>query len=585
MIVNHPSPQFARKNFRLLNGEWQFEAGIDYSKINGDLTDTITVPYCPESRLSGIGKHVGDHVMYSRLIDVSAEDLSGRLALHFSAVGHNAELFVNGSSVGTHSGSYTPFDFDIAPYCTVGKNRVTLVAKNDVGKDILSGKQTDLDHSYGCFYSRCTGIWQSVWLETTPKTYVIGTRLFPDAANGRVKAEVRVSDKGVVDVEVLFNGKRVGGASAEVSYRHTFDINLAEKHLWGIEQGNLYDVKVSYGGDEAYFYFGLRDVAYDGYKFLLNGKSVFQRLVLDQGYYEDGIYTGSDEQYVQDIELSRALGFNGARLHQKVFDPRFLYFCDKMGYIVWGEYASWGAHYSDLSVLGTFVSEWTETVERDFNHPSIITWCPLNEAWADHVNPKRIRDVRFVEALYHVTKTLDSTRPCVDVSGGHHGRYTDLYDFHCYDRFDALAKRVEGLANGVMDMPLLYAPDWANESELRYTAGMPINASEIGGIALSDNETEVLNDDKVAWGYTSICGEDAFVYQYGKLVGCLLDSPYISGLCYTQLYDVEQEQNGFYTYDRKPKFSAETIRRIAECTSGAAAIENDDTTKKTKSAV
>lgn len=578
MINNHPSPQFAREHFRLLNGEWQFESNINYNKINSDLSEKIIVPYCPESRLSGIGKHVSDHVMYSRLLDVSKEELQDRLVLNFGAVGHFAKVYVNGVKIGEHRGSYTPFSFDIAPYCFVGENRITLIVTNDVGKDILSGKQSDLDHSYGCFYTRCTGIWQSVWLENTPKTYVIATKLFPDAANGKVKAEVRVSDKGNVDVQVMFAGKVVGTASGEVSYRHTFEIDLAEKHLWDLEQGNLYDVKVSFGGDVAYFYFGLRDVCYDGYKFLLNGRSVFQRLVLDQGYYQDGIYTGSDEQYVQDINLARSLGFNGARLHQKVFDPRFLYYCDKMGYIVWGEYASWGIHYSDLAVLGDFVSEWTETVERDFNHPSIITWCPLNETWADHTNSQRVRDPRFVEAMYFVTKTLDETRPCVDVSGGHHGRFTDLYDFHCYDKFDVLAKRVQGLADGIMDVPLLYAPDWAEEDHLRYVAGKPINASEIGGIAFSVQD-KVLDDSKVAWGYTSICGEDIFVEQYKQLVSCLLQSPYVSGLCYTQLYDVEQEQNGFFTYDRKPKFSETTIQKIAQCTLQDAAIEQNNTKK------
>lgn len=579
MICNHPAPQFARKHFRLLNGQWQFESSICTDKVNSDLSEQITVPYCPESPLSGIGKHVSDHVMYSRLFEVSSEDLAGRLVLNFGAVGHVAKVYINGAFVGEHSGSYTPFHFDIAPYCHVGQNRVSLIVTNDVGKDILSGKQTYTDHSYGCFYTRCTGIWQSVWLETTPETHILSVRLSPNAAKGTVTAEVRVSGKGDVHTEVTFDGRVVGTACEEVTYKRSFEIALSETHLWDIGAGNLYDVKVSYGGDEVYCYFGLRDVAYQGYKFMLNGRSVFQRLVLDQGYFEDGIYTGTDEQFIQDIKLSQALGFHGARLHQKLFDPRFLYYCDKLGYIVWGEYASWGPHYSDLAVLGAFVSEWTEAVERDYNHPAIITWCPLNETWEDLMNDQRVRDQRFVETVYWVTKTLDATRPCVDVSGGFHGRYTDVYDFHCYDKSDVLAKRVAGLEEGVLDVPKLYAADWAQEAHLRYTPGAPVNASEIGGIAFSVNKEDHFDDFKEAWGYTSAAEESVFVAEYDNLVTCLRNSPYISGFCYTQLYDVEQEQNGFYTYGRSLKFSEEAMQKIAQCTAAVAAIEQEGQAK------
>ena len=295
---------------------------------------------------------------------------------------------------------------------------------------------------------------------------------------------------------------------------------------------------------------------------MLNDKPVFQKLVLDQGYYPDGIYTASDVEAMQkDIRLALDLGFNGARLHQKVFDPRFLYLCDISGYMVWGEFASWGVDYSDLHFLGQFLREWEETLARDFNHPSIVTWCPLNEVWGTWEDAKQKRDVRFVDLVYTFTKIYDPTRPCVDASGGHHGHETDVFDFHSYAEDAQLKAYLEDLdKKDILEIPLLYC----DGEELHYVEGSPVIISESGGICFTQKEgaqqVKTVNEGAVeseeSWGYGK--GEsdaDVFLDRYERLTDAIFECRKLSGFCYTQLYDVEQEENGLYRYDRSDKLS------------------------------
>lgn len=574
MITSHPTPQFARSEFRLLDGTWSFEREIRPDRHNCDLSERIVVPFCPESELSGIHASVGDGIMYSRTFSVSEKDLAGRLILHFGAVDFEATVLINGTAVVTHRGGYTPFSADIASFCHAGENRVTVLCRDDIHANVPSGKQTPRDSSFGCFYTRCTGIWQSVWLETTPKNEIRSVRFFPHLREQSVEVEVTVRGSGVVRAEAAFDGRPVGEVEGDITHKRRLTLPLSEAHLWSAGDGQLYEVTIRYGEDTVHSYFGLREVGYDGYRFLLNDESVFQRLVLDQGYYPEGIYTAkSDDDYIRDIRLAQEMGFNGARLHQKVFDPRFLYWCDKLGYLVWGEYASWGVRYSDLSALGQFVSEWTEAMERDFNHPSIVTWCPLNETWEDLDTPGQVRDVRFIDAVFGVTKALDDTRPCIDVSGGYHGHNTDIFDFHSYYSSGELKNFISTIAQGKLEVPALYAGEFAGESNLHYQAGKPVQASEFGGMAFSPAANNGWNGDGDEWGYTAFRTEESFVEEYCKMAGCLLACPEISGFCYTQLYDVEQECNGLFDYYRRPKFSEDAMRRIAQCNRTRAAVE------------
>lgn len=561
----HPNPQFQRRSYMCLNGAWDF-AKCKYADL-GEFTHKIEVPFCPESILSGIGDrdYITDCV-YSREIDVTEEDLRGRLVLHFGAVDYIAAVYVNGALVTEHVGGYTAFEVDIAPYAVIGKNIIAVSVHDDVRENIPSGKQSSKPDSYGCFYTRSTGIWQTVWLERTPANYIKQIKFYPQPDYKTVKVEVIAEGCGDVAINILLDGKTVGFVNGYVEYRYVFDIALSEVALWEVGSGRLYDAEIAFGDDLVKSYFGFRIAEYDGKKFMLNGKSVFQRLVLDQGYYADGIYTAKDEkQFANDIALSKALGFNGARLHQKVFEQRYLYECDKAGYLVWCEFPSWGMKCFDTKALGVFVSQWSEVVEQYFNHPSIITWCPLNEAWCDLDNEKIVRDVRFVEAAYGVTKALDPTRPCVDVSGGFHGRYTDIFDFHNYHSGDETVAYIEEVKNtDTLIMDKLYAPERAQEN-IPYDGILPLNASEYGGMSFSRK------DD--GWGYQTISDEDIFLKEYLQMTRAYLDCDKISGFCYTQLYDVEQEQNGLYSYARGKKFSDGVMRKIAECNSSVAAIE------------
>ena len=576
--LEYPNFQFVRENWMNLNGEWDFRVVSER-----DTAYKINVPFCAESELSGLKlKGFINECVYERKFEKPKTELTERIILHFGAVDYEAKVYINGKYVGKHAGGYTPFSFDITEFVVGGENTVTVKVYDDITDNVPSGKQCLKEESFGCFYTRCTGIWQTVWLEIVPTNHITYIKYFPHIDDVSVDMEIGVQDEGEIEITVLYGGKQVGYLKTQIACKNTFRIPLSEKHLWEIGNGRLYDVVLRYGKDEVKSYFGLREVQYDGMKFLLNGKSVFQRMVLDQGYYPDGIYTPRNEQVMfNDIQTALKLGFNGIRLHQKVFDPKYLYYCDKLGCMVWGEFASWGIKYNDLSALGTLTKEWIETVERDFNHPSIVTWCPLNEAWKNLEDLRKSRDVRFVDAIYALTKSLDQTRPCVDVSGGFHGHETDLYDFHCYEAFENLKAHLERLENDdILNVPLLYDE---KETELRYKKGIPVQLSEFGGIKISDgaadedsvatiNECAVLATED--WGYGKAArSEEEFVERYERLVELVISYKKISGFCYTQLYDIEQEQNGFYTYNRVPKFSEAALEKIAACNRLIAEIE------------
>ena len=371
---------------------------------------------------------------------------------------------------------------------------------------------------------------------------------------------------GVFSAVATYEGKKVGEAQIK-SMGGTVSgyIALSELHLWEVGEGRLYDLKLTYGRDEVYSYFGMRDIRLDGMKFLINGKSVFQRLVLDQGYYPDGIYTAPDEEaLVNDIKISLAAGFNGARLHQKVFEPRFLYHCDKMGYIVWGEYGNWGMDYSNIAVLPRMMSEWLEILSRDFNHPSIVGWCPLNETW-DHEGRKQ--DNLLLSSIYGITKTVDTTRPCIDTSGNYHV-ITDIFDVHDYTQDVERFKEAWTGSDVEEDYKHVQKnnPTWNQFKHPWKYDGQPFFISEYGGI-----KWDVNSGERNAWGYGNApVTEKEFIERYRGLTDVLLDNPNMFGFCYTQLYDVEQEVNGLYTYDRKPKFDMDIFKTINERT---AAIE------------
>jgi beta-galactosidase/beta-glucuronidase len=554
----HPFPQMERKNWINLNGEWQFE--FDFGKSGRErkvqsqqsLKDKITVPFCPESELSGVNyKDFIPAVWYKKVIEITAEQLKGRTLLHFGAVDYECHVYVNGKEAGMHKGGYVSFCMEITDFIVEGTNDITVYAEDDNRSGLQPrGKQCDKFYSVGCDYTRTTGIWQTVWLEFVPKQYIKNVKYYPNVTDGLLYISGSVVGSGTFTAVASYNGHKCGEVTAEVAYGNiSATLKLTELHLWEIGEGNLYDLELTFEDDSVNSYFGLRELKMEGMKFILNGKSVFQRLILDQGFYPDGIYTAPTEAaLIKDIQLSLDMGFNGARLHQKVFEPRFLYHCDKMGYIIWGEQGNWGVDHSNLASLYSFLPEWIEIVERDFNHPAIVGWCPFNETW-DYEGRRQINDL--LRIVYQTTKQLDTTRPCIDTSGNYHV-VTDIFDLHNY-------------AQDVNKFKDFYE-DFKTGGELKdeqahrqtYTKGLPVFISEYGGIKWDPKSSY-----EGGWGYGEAPKtEEEFLTRYEGLTTTLLDNPNIFAFCYTQLYDIEQEVNGLYDYNRNPKFDPSIIKAI-----------------------
>ena len=565
----HPRPDRKRGSWINLNGQWEFE--IDNAKVGlekrfyerDSLDGKITVPFSPESVLSGIG-HTDfmNAVWYRRDLDIPAEWAGKRVILHVDACDHTARVFVNGKRVGKHKGGYISFAFDITSALKESGNYVTIYAEDDVrsGKQ-FAGKQSTRLGSYGCYYTRTTGIWQTVWLEAVEQAYVVSYKAYPNIADPSVTLEVKTAGAKVGDtlrVKASYKGKPMGEAETKVSSNSSFvKIELAEKHLWECGEGRLYDLTfaLTSGGvtDEMEGYFGLREVKLTKEHGLqINGKTVYGRFVLDQGFYPDGIITApSDDALKFDVEASMACGFNGARLHQKVFEPRFLYHADTHGYMVWAEAGNWGFDHTEFSNLEHFLPEWMEEVERDFSHPSVIGWCPFNETWDK--NGKQ-HCVALIDMVYDVTKMLDNTRPVIADSGSFPTTRTDVHDVHDYEQDPATfrsyyAKMDEGI--------LIDQIQRKHPKRQVYKTELPVFVSEYGGIKW------VMAEDASAWGYgKSVTTEEEFFQRLEGLTDALLENPHIFAYCYTQLTDVEQEQNGLLTYDRRFKFAPERYARI-----------------------
>ncbi|MBQ7595684.1 MAG: beta-galactosidase, partial [Clostridia bacterium] len=436
-----PDPQFQRKDWINLNGEWDFkydnelsgeEKGFYKSDIAFDMK--ILVPFCPESKLSGIGNtDFTAGVWYRKNVEIPERFSGKRILLHFGACDYKTKVWIDGEFAGEHKGGYLSFYFDITKYINKKSAVITVFAEDNTRDPMQArGKQCERYYSCGCDYTRTTGIWQTVWLEATEKEYIKNFRFYPNAENGSLDIQATVAGAGKFEAVAYYNDKIMGAASAQSRGGCVnLHLDLKEKHLWQVGNGKLYDIELRFNDDMVSSYFGLRSVKLEDMKFMLNNKTVFQRLVLDQGFYPDGIYTApSEEDLIKDIQISIDAGFNGARLHQKVFEPRFLYHCDRMGYIVWGEYGNWGLDHTKPEAVYSILPEWLSELERDFNHPSIIGWCPFNETW-DRDGCKQYDDV--ISLVYDVTKALDPTRPCIDTSGNFHVK-TDIFDVHDYEQ-------------------------------------------------------------------------------------------------------------------------------------------------------
>lgn len=564
----YPRPLLVRPDWLCLNGTWEFETddaevGV-FSRYweRPSLSGTITVPYCPESPLSGVGRKDFMNCVWYRKPFTLPESFDGkRVLLHFGAVDYAATVWVNGTKVGTHRGGYTPFCFDITDALVKGENVIVLSAVDHLrDRNQPSGKQSQRLASYGCYYTRTTGIWQTVWLEPVDEAHIVTYRTYPDVANGSVTLQFSLTGACVgaeLKVSASYEGDPMGEACAAVNgMTATVTVPLKQAHLWEIGSGRLYDfsVRLEKNGavsDRFDGYFGLREVGLTDKGLTLNGKIFFGRFVLDQGFYPDGIYTAPcDEALKNDIVMSMQLGFNGARMHEKVFEPRYLYWADRLGYLVWGEFPNWGLSVTSAESIPNVLPEWLESVERDFSHPSLIGWCPFNETW-DENGTRQCNAV--LETVWLATKAADPTRPVIDTSGNYHVLDCGLWDVHDYEQDPGkFASYYEKIGEGIVADQV-----YRKDPKRQIYNGTPVFMSEYGGIKWD------VSSPVDSWGYgVSVKSEEEFFARYKGLTDALLDNGHMLGFCYTQLFDVEQECNGLLTYDRKFKFDPKIFYQI-----------------------
>ncbi len=594
----YPRPQFVRPDWLCLNGEWEFEidqadSGLERGLLERPLQQKIMVPFCPESELSGIGnRDFLNAVWYRRLVTIPAAWGDKQILLHFQAVDYDTTAWVNGVEVGRHRGGFSSFSFSLDEV-KAGETITLVVRARDL--HVLPqprGKQSQKLEGYGALYGRTTGIWQTVWLEPVPYSALKRPRITPDVANSAIHLEQPITGRlsGLrLRATLSDDAGEIVTAERPADQDFTPQLTLAvpdeRRRLWSIDDPHLYTLSISLVDadgkvvDQATSYAGLRSVTIDGMALKINGKVVFQRLVLDQGFYPDGILTApSDDALRHDIEISLQAGFNGARLHQKVFEERFLYHADRMGYLVWGEFGDWGCRVDGNDAdhqkpSASYITEWLEVLERDYSHPAIIGWCPLNETW--QTIGDQITDLDVVtRGMFLAAKAMDMSRPVLDTSGySHRVAETDIYDSHDYTQDVAVfAERQSGLVDG---KPYVNHPDTqrlpARFRDKRAWSivyrGQPYFVSEFGGIWW--NPKAKPGDE--SWGYgerpTSI---EEYYERFEGLVKVLLNDPKMFGYCYTQLTDVYQEQNGIYTFDRQTKFDMDRIRNVQQC---RAAIE------------
>ncbi len=571
--LEYPQPQFQRARWLSLNGPWEFEFDDANAGLDGDwaasrpkFSRNITVPYCFESRLSGIGDpSFHPWIWYRRAVTLPPDWKGQRVLLHFGAVNYWSMVWVNGKLAGSHEGGNTPFSFDVTRLLAPGANTLTVRAHfPPTDRYIPRGKQYWEPKSKSIFYTRTSGIWQPVWMEPVGASYLERVKVTP-STDGAVQMEFAIA-RPQPDLEVTatasFAGKSVASTTSHTSSaRTTALLAINEPKLWSPTAPNLYDLTLELRRNGAVLdrvetYFGVRRVTAEHGKVLLNGDPIFLKMVLDQGYWPESNLTPPTDEAIQfDIRSTKDMGFNGARKHQKLEDPRYLYWADRLGFLVSSEMAN--AYEFDDTYVSRFTREWTAAVERDYNHPSIVIWVPINESWGVP-NLRDPRQQNHLKSLYALTHSLDTTRLVVDNDGWEHTHLTDLFAIHDYARTgDLLYERYKDLGK-----PGAGVPDNHKAALIpgyRYN-GSPVALTEFGGIAFIPPGHDVPPE---AWGYSGVeKTADSALERLRGLYNAIARIPGFAGLCYTQLTDVEQEINGLMTYDRKPKFDPHKLQEI-----------------------
>ena len=573
----YPRPDFVRENWINLNGIWDFmfddnlQGEKEHWYKNKPFERHIIVPFCYQSKLSGIcDTSFHEAVWYRRTFQLQDSFCKKNILLHFGAVDYSCKVWINGALVGTHNGGHTPFSFDITHALNIGENEITVLVKDSRDCDKPRGKQHWEDKPSGCWYTPTTGIWQTVWLEMVNDQYISKIHITPDIDKRNALMEVYLNKEPDSDLKLLvtvsFQFKLIREIELTLSdkiTRVTLDIKeenaVDEVHHWTPETPNLYDVKLklTQSGEEVdavSSYFGMRKISVENGMVLLNNRPYIQKLILDQGYWPQSLLAPpSDDAIRFDIEMTLKYGYNGARKHQKIEDPRYYYWADRLGLLVWGEMPS--GYQFDFEEVRTITTEWMDFIDRDYNHPCIITWVPFNESWGIRNILVDAQQQAFAKSLYYLTKALDPTRLVSTNDGWECVSPTDICGIHDYaflpeeiehkyhDKQDILKKDAQGR--------FLFALN-------NYYENQPILLTEYGGIAFKSDHTE-------EWGYFgSVKDENEFFLRFEKELSAFWKNPYFCGYCYTQLTDVQQEVNGLMTSDRKSKVNVELVRKINE---------------------
>ena len=544
----YPRPEFRREQWLCLNGQWDFSVG------DNTFDKKITVPYACEAPMSGIGdKGFHKQVWYRRSFTLPEAMLGKRILLHFGAVDYICDVWVNGQYVCSHTGGHIGFEADITDALADGENTIEVKVWDDyLDPAMPRGKQYWELESKGMYYSRTTGIWQTVWLEPVDPLHLTRCYITPRFDDRAVQFEYQLSqDAKALSFEVFFRGEKVAEQTVPYDRRKpTVTVPLeqvwSDTMAWSPENPSLFDVRVTVLGEQGAAdvvdtYFGMRKVSIENGKFMLNNREYYQKLVLDQGYWEQSLMTApTDEAFIQDIQLTKAMGFNGVRKHQKVEDPRYLYHADRLGLLVWGEIGS--AYIYSREYVSRIHSEWVEAVLRDYNHPCIVVWTPMNESWGVGAVKTDKAQQAHCNAMMLTTKALDPTRLVLDNDGWEH-TCGDLITIHDYTQDGQQLKEMFKDMESILAIKMkphdkgLFADGYCYQ-------GQPILLSEFGGV-----KNEPAHPSR-------------FAEKLGEVIGAVRESPLLCGYCYTQLTDIENETNGLLTYGREPKIPLETIRKI-----------------------
>lgn len=569
-----PQPQFTRAQWQSLNGRWDFafddaNQGVDRHWETNWASSTplsIQVPFCFESKAGGIADtSLHPVVWYRRSFGLPADWSGKNVLLHFGAVNYRAWVWLNGQFLGTHEGGNVPFSFEITRNLQPSGNLLSLrVETPATDQGIPRGKQYWMPKSKSIFYTRTSGIWQSVWLEATGENYLEHVRVTAGqdgVAHFKATLGHRLPEALKFEVSIRAGSDTVTRQAETELGLATLDIAVKQAELWSPESPHLYDVtyRVLRGTDvldEVKSYIGFRTIGIENDRVTVNGKPVYLKFLLDQAYWRQSILTPpSFDAIKRDVELVQSMGFNGVRVHQKVADPRFLYWADIKGLLVSGEMAD--AFLFDDDVVTRFTEEWTAAVERDYNHPSIIIWNAINESWGVP-DLTDIRQQAYLKELYQLTHTLDASRLAIDNEGWMHTNDTDLFAIHDYEKSgQALYEKYKDVTPLSKSVP----PNGRPALIPGYTYnGSPLYLSEFGGIAFIEPGSDVPAE---SWGYSGVeKSQESAMARLTQLYEGIAKLHNFAGICYTQLNDVEQEVNGLTTYDRKPKFDVDKIKAL-----------------------